>query len=98
MGSLLRAHPGSPDGAGSYKNGRVTVLFVGGGSVPRFLGLRLRRVRMAAPMTSPECLSALANSGCMVWVSIFEQKDTKETRNASHRIRHWFTVNTPRLQ
>ena len=45
------AHPESPDGAGSYKNVRVAVLCVGGGSVPRFLALRLRRVGVYQPQS-----------------------------------------------
>ena len=39
-------HLESPDGADPYKNGLAAVLLVGGGSVPRSLGLRLRCVRL----------------------------------------------------
>src|SRR5450755_1472672 len=41
----------------------------------------IRCTSMAAPMASPDNLSALANSGCMVCFTL-EQKETKETKNS----------------
>ena len=48
-------------------------------------GPMIRCTSMAAPMTSPESLSALANSGCMALGLILEQKETKETKNTERK-------------
>ena len=48
-------------------------------------GPMIRCTSMAAPMTSPESLSALSNSGCMVSISSWNRRKRRKRRKQTTR-------------